>query len=197
MRWVCKDYVRGTRFVIHTDHRPLIWMMQGVAKENCGGRVFRWFHLLSQFSYEIVHVPGKENILADALSMVSAIGALGLDDEPQSGGGEDLPIAPSTAQHPTLSTPRQHMVIELHPAPTNTTAETVNVVRAELEAALKERGLAINGSKDALRKRLHRARRARDLGRLFRAGGDLPPRLCPAEAAAGRPRPRVTAVQRT
>jgi len=73
----CAKYVAGSHFVIETDHRPLLWMLQGVAKQNTGGKIFRWFYLLSSFDFEIRHIAGTTNVLADALSRSPVVPARG------------------------------------------------------------------------------------------------------------------------
>jgi hypothetical protein len=73
----CAKYVAGAHFVIETDHRPLLWMLQGVAKQNTGGKIFRWFYLLSSFDFEIRHIAGTTNVLADALSRSPVVPARG------------------------------------------------------------------------------------------------------------------------
>jgi hypothetical protein len=65
----CSTYLAAAKpFVIHTDHRPLLWMLGQVSSHTSGARVYRWVLKLSQFNFTIEHVPGTKNILADALS---------------------------------------------------------------------------------------------------------------------------------
>ncbi len=50
-----------------TDHAALTYLHSsaGVHRRNV-----RWLDFLSQFDFEILHIKGKENIVADALSRV-------------------------------------------------------------------------------------------------------------------------------
>lgn len=55
-------------FTLQTDHRPLIWVAQKAAQHEASARVVRWFMALSQFRFVVEHVPGRLNVVADALS---------------------------------------------------------------------------------------------------------------------------------
>ena len=54
------------RFTVRTDHSSLRWLL---SQDDLTGIRQRWAAVLSQFSMiEIAHIPGKDNIVADALS---------------------------------------------------------------------------------------------------------------------------------
>lgn len=55
----------GIHFVILTDHAALTYLTssKGVQRRNV-----RWLEFLSQFDFEIQHIRGKENVVADTLS---------------------------------------------------------------------------------------------------------------------------------
>ena len=56
----------GIRFTVRTDHSSLRWLL---SQDDLTGIRQRWAAVLSQFSMiEIAHIPGKDNIVADALS---------------------------------------------------------------------------------------------------------------------------------
>lgn len=57
-------------FVIHTDHRNLVWLFKDA---HLTGRLARWALLLQSFSFTIVHVPGVNLPDADILSRVFAL----------------------------------------------------------------------------------------------------------------------------
>ena len=59
--WEC--YLRGHRFIVQTDHRNLVYVLRSDT-----GRVARWRLFLQEFDFVVEHLPGKENIVADALS---------------------------------------------------------------------------------------------------------------------------------
>ena len=56
-------YLRGKEFVIETDHRNLIWM-----KISLVPIIIRWRVLLQSYNFQIRHIPGKDNTVADWLS---------------------------------------------------------------------------------------------------------------------------------
>lgn len=62
-----RPYLFGQRFLIETDHAPLVWLDR--LKEP-NSRLIRWKTKLKEFDYEIKHKKGKENFVADALSRI-------------------------------------------------------------------------------------------------------------------------------
>jgi len=58
-----RPYVYGTKFLIVTDHKPLIWLF---SVNDSGSRLIRWRLKLEE--YEIIHRAGKGNTNANALS---------------------------------------------------------------------------------------------------------------------------------
>ena len=62
-QWRC--YLHGTDVLLHTDHEPLTWL-QG--QPRLSRRQARWMEFLSEFTYKVLHVPGEQNVVADALS---------------------------------------------------------------------------------------------------------------------------------
>lgn len=60
-------YVSGSvgDLLVYTDHNPLVFIEKLKRKNQ---RLFRWSLILQPYSLSIQHVPGKLNIIADALS---------------------------------------------------------------------------------------------------------------------------------
>ena len=58
-------YLYGTKFVIHTDHGSLRWL---VNFKNLEGQICLWSEFLAVYHYEIVHRSGKSHCNPDALS---------------------------------------------------------------------------------------------------------------------------------
>jgi len=54
-----RPYLHGTHFCLHTDHRPLLWLL--TAKEPTGQQA-RWVLSLQDYTFSIVHRPGKKNL---------------------------------------------------------------------------------------------------------------------------------------
>ena len=56
-------YLKGKEFIIRTDHRNLLWMeMSSINK------IVRWRLFLQGFRFKLIHIEGKLNFSADALS---------------------------------------------------------------------------------------------------------------------------------
>ena len=72
-------YLRGKQFLVETDHRNLQWIETSVAPI-----VVRWRVLMQSFDFQIRHIPGKDNCVADWLSRM-------------------YPVDPSTAVQPPPS----------------------------------------------------------------------------------------------
>ncbi|UYV65483.1 hypothetical protein LAZ67_3004485 [Cordylochernes scorpioides] len=58
-------FLHNIHFTLHTDHLPLKWIKN---VKNPQGRLFRWSLILSQYSYDIKHIKGSNNIEAYMLS---------------------------------------------------------------------------------------------------------------------------------
>ena len=56
-------YLRGKPFLLETDHRNLVWIETSQVPI-----VVRWRVLLQSYVFEIKHIPGKDNTVADWLS---------------------------------------------------------------------------------------------------------------------------------
>lgn len=54
-----RPYLHGVHFFLHTDHRPLLWLL--TAKEPSGQQA-RWVLSLQEYQYSLVHKQGKSNI---------------------------------------------------------------------------------------------------------------------------------------
>lgn len=75
-----RPYLYGRKFLIYTDHRPLIWLR---SLKDPSSKLTRWRLRLQDYDYEMIHKDGKQNTNADALSRIK-INALDSDDENQS-----------------------------------------------------------------------------------------------------------------
>lgn len=59
-------------FVIHTDHKPLVFAFKQKLDKTTP-RQTRHLDFISQFSTNIIHVPGKDNVVPDLLSRIEEI----------------------------------------------------------------------------------------------------------------------------
>ena len=58
-------YLEGRSFVVETDHAPLQWLNR---MKSTNQRLLRWSLTLQEFRFDISHVAGRENVIADVLS---------------------------------------------------------------------------------------------------------------------------------
>jgi len=67
-----RHYLLGSPFEIKvmSDHQSLQYLKKG---REAGGRIARWAMALSEYNYQIEYLPGKSNLLGDALSRLVAI----------------------------------------------------------------------------------------------------------------------------
>jgi hypothetical protein len=63
-----RSYLYGVRFTVETDAKTLVAQLQRSATDLPGALVTRWLALLNLWDFDIVHVEGKKNVVADALS---------------------------------------------------------------------------------------------------------------------------------
>ncbi|UYV79648.1 K02A2.6-like, partial [Cordylochernes scorpioides] len=69
--WACErfqDYLMGNTFSIETDHKPLIPIFSTKNLDEMTPRIQRLRHRMMRYSYSIYHTPGKDIVVADALS---------------------------------------------------------------------------------------------------------------------------------
>jgi len=62
-----RPFLLGKHFKVYTDHRSLIHLK---SQPNLNQRQIRWMEKAADYDYEILYKPGKENVVADALSRV-------------------------------------------------------------------------------------------------------------------------------
>ncbi|GFO46873.1 retrovirus-related pol polyprotein from transposon 17.6 [Plakobranchus ocellatus] len=58
-------YLAFNHFILQTDHKPLSFLRADSPKN---ARLMRWALALQEFSFQVVHIPGSENVHADVLS---------------------------------------------------------------------------------------------------------------------------------
>ena len=63
------DILQGVRFKWLTNHKGLIYLLN---QKNLSSRQARWLEKISAFDFEVVYIPGSENVVADALSRLYA-----------------------------------------------------------------------------------------------------------------------------
>ena len=69
--WACekfRDFVTGLDFELQTDHKPLVPLLSSKDLSQMPPRILRFRMRMMRFAPTVVHVPGKDQITADALS---------------------------------------------------------------------------------------------------------------------------------
>ncbi|UYV63574.1 K02A2.6-like [Cordylochernes scorpioides] len=69
--WACekfKQYIQGLVITLETDHKPLVPIFTSKNIDDLTPRIQRLRLRIMRYSYKIVHTPGKNLIMADALS---------------------------------------------------------------------------------------------------------------------------------
>ena len=68
IRWgvkTFKAFLYGSKFKLYTDHQPLLYLNNMRIVDS---RIARTLEDLADFDFDIVYIPGKSNVAADALS---------------------------------------------------------------------------------------------------------------------------------
>jgi hypothetical protein len=60
-----RSYLHGQTFLVQTDHASIQYL---TTQEHLTPRQVRWLERLIDFDFKIVHISGKTNLIADALS---------------------------------------------------------------------------------------------------------------------------------
>ena len=60
-----KHYLLGKKFIIRTDHAPLVWLRNFKESE---GIIVRWISIIETFDYELKYRPGRQHSNVDTLS---------------------------------------------------------------------------------------------------------------------------------
>lgn len=58
-------YIAGRKFTVRTDHKALTYMF---SQKNVNHMMIKWFDTLMEPDFEVVHVSGSSNLVADGLS---------------------------------------------------------------------------------------------------------------------------------
>ena len=69
--WACEkfeEYVLGLQFTIETDHKPLVPLLTNKELAKLPPRIQRFRLKMMRYAPKVIHVPGKQQIIADALS---------------------------------------------------------------------------------------------------------------------------------
>ena len=63
-------YLTGRRFVLYTDHKALMYMLE---QKKLTDMLERWLDEILDFNFSIEHIPGVSNVLPDLLSRLYCV----------------------------------------------------------------------------------------------------------------------------
>jgi hypothetical protein len=69
-----RHMLEARHFIIFTDHKPITYAFQQ-KRDKCSPRQFNRLHFIAQFTTDIRHISGQDNVVADALSRVESVTA--------------------------------------------------------------------------------------------------------------------------
>jgi cleavage and polyadenylation specificity factor subunit 1 len=69
-----RHMLEARHFVIFTDHKPITYAFQQ-KRDKCSPRQFRYLDFIAQFTTDVRHISGQDNVVADALSRVESVTA--------------------------------------------------------------------------------------------------------------------------
>lgn len=67
-----RHMLEARHFTVYTDHKPISFAFN-TRKDNCSPRQYRHLDYIGQFTTDIRHISGKDNVVADTLSRVEEI----------------------------------------------------------------------------------------------------------------------------
>lgn len=62
-----RPYLFGQEFTVYSDHKPLLYLYR---LKNPSSKLNRLRLDLEEYLFDIIHIPGKDNVVADALSRI-------------------------------------------------------------------------------------------------------------------------------
>jgi hypothetical protein len=85
-----ESYLLGQFFHVETDHRNLVYIDSALSP-----KIIRWRLRLQEYDFQIVHIPGKNNVVADALSRCFMTRIESFDSNEVKSFDSDLSILPN------------------------------------------------------------------------------------------------------
>jgi len=63
-----RPWLYGVRFTVETDANTLVAQLNRTATDLPGALITRWLAWISLWDFDVKHVPGRKNVVADILS---------------------------------------------------------------------------------------------------------------------------------
>ena len=76
-----KTYLWGTRFHLFTDHKPLLYMLNGNGTRKASSRLVRLLSKMQEYNFNVQYISGMRNVRADCLSRMPIDDISGSDDQ--------------------------------------------------------------------------------------------------------------------
>lgn len=73
--WAVKHFsvfLWGQSFCVRTDHKPLLGIFNAKDLEDVSPRISKWMQYLGKYNFEVRHLKGESNVVADCLSRLSS-----------------------------------------------------------------------------------------------------------------------------
>lgn len=67
-----RHMLEARHFIVYTDHKPISFAFHE-RRKNCSPRQYRHLDFISQFTTDIRHISGKDNVVADTLSRIEEL----------------------------------------------------------------------------------------------------------------------------
>ncbi len=68
-----RDIIMGYKITVYTDHSPIMEIFKG---RNLNSKLVHWYLTIWTYSPEIIYTKGHQNVVADALSRNTCVGAI-------------------------------------------------------------------------------------------------------------------------
>lgn len=108
-----RNYLYGHKVQIYTDHQPITYDLKS---KNANKKLIKWKSFINSHDHQITYIPGKTNVVADALSRIQVNS---LTPTQHSADDDDSNYIPSTEA--PLNVFRNQVIIELN----NTQPDTI------------------------------------------------------------------------
>ena len=63
-----KQFLLGSKFLLVTDHKSLVAILDMTKEQGSSSRIVRWLYRTAQFDFDIKYEPGENNLVPDFLS---------------------------------------------------------------------------------------------------------------------------------
>lgn len=109
-----RRYLYGISFVIELDAKTLVAQLNRSASDLPGALVTRWIAWIQLFDFEVRHIPGKKNLVADGLSR-RPLGVLEEEEEDEEDIDDYIDAQLNLVRIPTMMLKRKPAEVQIRP----------------------------------------------------------------------------------